>query len=100
MMTADLPKISLQASHVSRLQAEKGHSMIRVIYQPAVDELIPDIVTYYRLPVSGLDVLDVLVPDDWDTDGTVLYSSDNFDEDGYPILLAEQFIHHYAGWEV
>ena len=74
--------------------------MIRVIYQPAVDELIPDIVTYYRLPVSGLDVLDVLVPDDWDTDGTVLYSSDNFDEDGNPILLAEPFIHHYAGWEV
>ena len=95
-MTADLPKISLQASHVSRLQDEKGH---RVIYQPAVDELIPDIVTYYRLPVSGLDVLDVLVPDDWDTDGTVLYSSDNFDEDGAPILLAEPFIHHYAGWE-
>ena len=74
--------------------------MIRVIYQPAVDELISDIVTYYRLPVSGIDVLDVLVPDDWDTDGTVLYSSDNFDEDGYPILLAEPFIHHYAGWEV
>lgn len=74
--------------------------MIRVIYQPAVGELIPDIVTYYRLPVSGLDVLDVLVPDDWDTDGTVLYSSDNFDEDGDPILPAEPFIHHYAGWEV
>ncbi len=45
-------------------------------------------------------MLDVLVPDDGDTDGTVLYSSDNFDEDGAPILLAEPFIHHYAGWEV
>ena len=33
-------------------------------------------------------------------DGTVLYSSDNFDEDGDPILPAEPFIHHYAGWEV
>ena len=53
--------------------------MIRVIYQPAVDELIPDIVTYYRLPVSGLHVLDVLVPDDGYTDGTLLYSADNFD---------------------
>jgi hypothetical protein len=74
--------------------------MIRAIYQPAVDERIPDVATYYRLPVSGLDVLDVLVADDWDTDGTVLYSSDNFDEDGDPILLAEPFVHHYAGWEV
>ena len=74
--------------------------MIRVIYQPAVDELIPDIVTYYRLPVSGLDVLDVLVSDDWGTDGTVLYSSDNFDEDGDPILPAEHFIQLYFAWEV
>ena len=31
---------------------------------------------------------------------TVLSSSDNFDEDGDPILPAEPFIHHYAGWEV
>lgn len=73
--------------------------MIRVIYQPAVDELIPDIVTYYKLPVSGLDVLDVLVEDNWHTEGIVLYSSDNFDEDGDPIPLAEPAIHHYAGWE-
>jgi hypothetical protein len=73
--------------------------MIRVIYQPAVDELIPDIVTYYKLPVSGLDVLDVLVEDNWDTEGTVLYSSDKFDEDGDLIPLAEPAIHHYAGWE-
>lgn len=74
--------------------------MIRVIYQPAADELIPDIAMYYRLPVSGLDVLDVLVEDTWDTDGTVLYSSDNFDGDGDPVPLAEPFIHHYAGWEI
>jgi hypothetical protein len=72
---------------------------IRVIYQPAVDELIPDIVTYYQLPVSGLYVLDVLVDDTWDTDGTILYSSDRFDEDGDPILLPEPAVHHYAGWE-
>jgi hypothetical protein len=73
---------------------------IRVIYQPAVDELIPDVAVYYRLPVSGLDVLDVLVEDTWYTDGTVLYSSDNLDEDGDPVPLAEPFIHHYAGWEI
>lgn len=73
--------------------------MIRVIYQPAVDELIPDIVTYYKLPISGLDVLDVLVEDNWHTEGTVLYSSDNFDEDGDLIPLSEPAIHHYAGWE-
>jgi hypothetical protein len=73
---------------------------IRVIYQPAVDELIPSIVTYYQLPVSGLYVLDVLVDDTWDTDGTVLYSSDNFDEDGDPVPLAEPFVHNYAGWEI
>ncbi len=73
--------------------------MIRVIYQPAADEIIPDNSVYYRLPVSGLDVVDSLVPYDWDTDGTVLYSSDNFDEDGDVIPLAEPAIHHFAGWE-
>ncbi len=46
------------------------------------------------------DILPRVADYDWDTDGTVLYSSDNFDEDGDPILLAEPFIHHYAGWEV
>ena len=46
------------------------------------------------------DILPRVADYGWDTDGTVLYSSDNFDEDGAPILLAEPFIHHYAGWEV
>ena len=73
---------------------------IRIIYQPAEDEVIPDGAVYYTLPVSGLDVVDALVPDDFDTDGTVLFSSDNFDEDGDLIPLSEPFIHHFAGWEV
>lgn len=73
---------------------------IRIIYQPAEDEVVPDGATYYTLPVSGLDVVDALVPDDFDTGGTVLYSSDNYDVDGDPILLDEPFVHHFAGWEV
>ena len=74
--------------------------MIRVIYEPAPDEIIPDGAVTYHMPVADVDVVDALVPDDWDTDGTVHYSSDNFTEDGEPILLAEPFIHHFAGWEV
>lgn len=96
-----LTLITHPATEPLTLAEAKAHCRVEyVIDDTLTTALIPDIGTYYRLPVSGLDVLDVLVPDDWDTDGTVLSSSDNFDEDGYPILLAEPFIHHYAGWEV
>lgn len=66
----------------------------RVIYEPAQDEIVPDGGVFYRLPVAGVDVVDVLVPDDWGTAGTVHYNSLS----GKP--LAEQHIHHFAGWEV
>ena len=73
--------------------------MIRVIFEPGINERIPDGAQFYRLPVANVDVIDALVPDDWDTDGVVHYSSDNFTEDGDPILLTEPAIHHFAGWE-
>lgn len=34
------------------------------------------------------------------TYGVSAGGKDDEDEDGAPILLAEPFIHHYAGWEV
>ena len=96
-----LALITAPATDPLTLAEAKAHCRVeRALDDTLITALIPDIVTYYRLPASGIDVLDVIVPDDWDTDGTVLYSSDNFDEDGATILLAEPFIHHYAGWEV
>ena len=96
-----LTLITHPATEPLTLAEAKAHCRVEhALDDTLLTALIPDIVTYYRLPVSGLDVLDVLVPDDWDTDGTVLYSSDKFDEDGDPILPAEPFVHHYAGWEV
>lgn len=67
--------------------------MKRVIYSPAVDESVPDGAVYYTLPVAG-PVVDVLVEDNWVTDGTKFYDSQAM------IDLAEPFIHHFAGWEV
>lgn len=68
--------------------------MKRMIYVPDVDEMIPDGAIYYRLPMSGKYVIDVIHKDTFTTDGEVLYDSLNGP------MLAEPFIHHFAGWEV
>lgn len=68
--------------------------MKRMIYVPAVDEMIPENAVYYRLPVAGVDVVDVVCEDDFSTTGTVRYDSKSGP------MLAEPFIHHFAGWEV
>lgn len=68
--------------------------MKRIIYKPAVGELMPAGSIQYTLPVSGL-VADALVADDFVTAGTVLYDSLNGIN-----LLHEPFVHHFAGWEV
>lgn len=66
--------------------------MKRVIYTPAVGELIPDGAIYYVLPVAGA-VVDVLA-DVVTTTGSVRYDSDT----GVP--MAEPHTHHFEGWEV
>lgn len=68
--------------------------MKRMIFVPAVDEMIPDGGVFYRLPVSGKDVVDVICDEDFTTEGETL-----FDSKSGP-MLAEPFIHHFAGWEV
>ena len=68
--------------------------MKRVIYVPAAGEVVPDGAVYYRLPVANVNVVDVLVPDEWGTAGTKYYDTLT------GLALAEPFIHHYAGWEV
>lgn len=68
--------------------------MIRVIYVPAVDEFIPDGAIYYKLPISGKDVVDVIADDDFTTEGELLYNSSTGS------VLGEPFVHHFAGWEV
>ncbi len=68
--------------------------MKRMIYTPAVDEIVPDGGVFYRLPVAGVDVVDVLVEDTFGTAGTVYYDTLTGKE------LTEQFVHHFAGWEV
>lgn len=67
--------------------------MKRIIYKPSVGELIPNEGIAYMLPLSGY-VVDVLVPDNLVTTGTVVYDSLN------NISLPEPFIHHFCGWEV
>lgn len=67
--------------------------MKRIIYTPAIGELITEGALNYTLPVSGL-VVDALVVDDFVTTGTILYDSLN------GINLPEPFIHHFSGWEV
>ena len=69
--------------------------MKRVIYAPALDEIVPTGAVYYTLPVAGA-VVDALVADDWLTDGVVFYNTDP----EAPVVLAEPFKHHFAGWEV
>ena len=68
--------------------------MKRMIFIPAVDEIIPDGGVYYHLPVSGKNVIDVICYEEFTTTGETLYDSISGP------MLAEPFIHHFAGWEV
>lgn len=70
----------------------------RFIYIPAENEIIPDNAVLYTLPVSGKEVIDVIVPDTWDTNGEKLFEMR--DDKTVFIPLAEPHIHHFAGWEV
>lgn len=67
--------------------------MKRIIYKPEVGETIPDGAIQYEMPVNGF-VVDVIVPEDFTTNGVILYDSAN------AIELTEPFIHHFSGWEV
>jgi len=70
--------------------------MKRVIYTPGVDEKIPDGAYSFTLPIVGQSVIDVLIEDKWDTDGTVLHEQL---EDGTIIKeLPEPSPHTFAGW--
>ena len=68
--------------------------MKRMIIVPADGEMIPNDAIYYRLPVSGKNVVDCICDDDFTTAGETLYDSISGP------MLAEPFIHHFAGWEV
>lgn len=67
--------------------------MKRLIYTPTIGEEIPAEAKFYTLPVAG-DVVDVLVPDDFTTAGTVHHDS------SIGLVLSEPYLHHFAGWEV
>ncbi len=71
---------------------------IRVIYIPAENEVIPDGGVIYTLPVSGKEVIDVIVPDTWDTEGEKLFEMNEKLVVTTP--LTEPHVHHFAGWEV
>lgn len=71
--------------------------MKRLIYIPSDNEIIPDGAYHYILPVSGKDVFDVLVPDNFDTDGEVIHEQD--DKGVIVTKLPETPIHHFAGWD-
>lgn len=71
--------------------------MRRVIYIPAVDEIIPDVSYHYLLPVSGKYVFDCIVSDTWTTDGEIIH--DMTDDKTITVQLTEPAVHHYAGWE-
>lgn len=63
----------------------------RVIYKPAVDELIPTDAVILTYQIAGI-VIDALVNDDFMTAGTVLYDSTQ------PLTFNEEPLHHFAGW--
>jgi len=67
--------------------------MKRIIYEPDVDEYVPDGGVYYNLPVMNKDVIDIIVDNDFTTTGTVFYDS------VLQPTLSEPFKHHFAGWE-
>ena len=50
--------------------------MKRIIYKPAIDEIIQDGAVFYTLPANG-NVVDVLVEDEFVTSGAILYDSLN-----------------------
>jgi len=86
--------------------------MKRLIYEPAVNEVIPNgrATVSYLQPVMDVVVIDVIVDDSFTTDGTVFYDSTIitpavYDENGElvtpPVIaqeLSEDFIHHFGGW--
>lgn len=72
--------------------------MIICIYVPAENEAIPEGGVLYTLPASGKEVIDVIVPDNWDTAGEKLFEMR--DDKTVVIPLSEPHIHHFAGWEV
>jgi len=68
---------------------------VRVIYIPAENEIIPDNAVLYTLPVSGKEVIDVIVSDTWGTAGEKLFE---MNEDlTVTIPLSEPHVHHFAG---
>lgn len=66
--------------------------MKRVIFVPGIDEMIPPGAVYYRLPLSGKDVVDVICNDDFTTTGEMLHDSISGP------FLSEPFVHYFAGW--
>lgn len=68
--------------------------MKRVIYKPVPGEVIPYGAKYVEMPVNG-QVVDCLVPDDFDTYGVILYDS----LDGINVL-GEAPNHQFQGWEI
>jgi len=67
--------------------------MKRIIYEPDVDEFVPDGGVFYHLPIMNKDVVDIIVDDDFTTTVTVYYDSVSNP------TLSEPFVHHFAGWE-
>lgn len=69
---------------------------VRLIYTPAIGEPIPEGVSapakFYELEGIGA-VVDVLVPDDFTTDGIVRHDS------AIGLVLSVPYIHHFAGWD-
>ena len=89
--------------------------MKRIIYEPAVDEDIPNgkATVMHVWTISGIpvDVIDVIVDASFTTAGTLYYDSTIitpavYDEDGilvspaiHAVEATEPFIHHFAEWE-
>lgn len=70
------------------------NNLKRLIYTPAEFEEIHPGNVPYMLPVANVPVVDVIVPYDFITGGTVYYDSLNGP------MLNEPFHHHFGGWEV
>lgn len=68
--------------------------MKRIIYEPAIGEVIPDSAVTYILPIAGVTVIDAIVSDTFSTTGTVYYDS------LLSIPLSEPKIHDFSGWEI
>ena len=68
--------------------------MKRIIYEPAIGEIVPDTSVPYILPIAGVTVIDSIVDDAFSTAGTVYYDSI------LGIPLGEPKIHDFSGWEI